>query len=261
MALKLHLTLGACAALSLFIPLCAAAAVAPQDIQAAIEDAHVLPAGTRMTVAVNNGPVVISTYRATTDDKDNKIDAVLMARAAMRLSPETITRVTIYFYSGADLTHYKEVTLSTGDLSGFGAGDLNKEQLLSSVNLIDHKSQDAVSLSNFIKATEASHVRRYEVSSTDSKGRVVVKTQLESWLLDSDAKYEALKLADKIIAAAPAGTIKSVHVKFTDPENAAFVREVDLKADEVHSLQQKIADALSPLSLTVQHSNAKQGQK
>jgi len=232
------------AALSLLFPLSALAAVAPGDIQTAIEKANILAAGTSMNVTVSDGNVVISTYRRNTVDKDCKIDAVLIARAAMTLAPSELNRVTIYFYSRADLTHYKEISLSAGDIKAFGAGDINKEQLLSSVALIDHSAQDAVSLSQLIGATEAKQAHNYEISSPDNKGNIDVKTQLESWIPDADAKYQALKLADKIVSAAPAGSIKNLHITFTAPDSGT-VREVEVKAETIASLQKKIFDALA----------------
>jgi hypothetical protein len=239
------------AALALLCQLSAFAAVSPADIQTAIQKAQILTTGTSMNVRINNGNVVISTYRSSTNDNDCKIDAVFMARTAMDLAPTEINRVTIYFYSRADLTHYKEVTLTAGDLRAFGSGELKKEQLLSSVALIDHNAQDAVSLSNLIQASEAMHARNYDVSPPDPKGRVNLNTQLGSWVMDDDAKYEALTLAARLLSAAPAGTIKEVHVTFTDPDNAAFVREINLKPDAVRSVQQKINDDLAILAITV----------
>lgn len=249
MKLSIQLPINA-AALALLCQLSALAAVAPADIQNAIQKAQILAPGTSMNVRVNNGNVVISTYRSSTNDNDCKIDGVFMARTTMDLAPSDINRVTIYFYSRADLSHYKEVTLTAGDIRAFGAGELKKEQLLSSVALIDHNAQDAVSLSNLIQTSEAMRARNYDVSPPDSKGRVNLSTQLESWVGDSDAKYEALKLASRLLAAAPAGTIKEIHVTFTDPDQASFIREINLKADAVHSVQQKIDADLATLAIS-----------
>jgi hypothetical protein len=239
------------AALTLLFQLSAFAAVSPTDIQNAIQKAQILAPGTSMNVRVNNGNVVLSTYRSSTNDNDCKIDGVFMARTAMDLAPSEINRVTIYFYSRADLTHYKELTLTAGDIRAFGAGELKKEQLLSSVALVDHNAQDAVSLSNLIQASQAMHARNYDVSPPDPKGRVNLNTQLESWIGDTDARYEAVTLASRLLAAAPAGTIKEIHVTFTDPDNTAFVREISLKADAVHSMQQKLNDDLASLAIAV----------
>jgi hypothetical protein len=51
------------------------------------------------------------------------------------------------------------------------------------------------------------------------------------------------------LAAAPAGSIKEIHVTFSDPDNSAFIREINLKADAVHATQQKIDNDLASVVL------------
>src|SRR5262245_10647878 len=104
--MKKHVPLSL-AGLFLACQLGATAAVSPQQLQAAIDKGKILAPGSGVSISVGKNQAVVATYRNTkANEKDCKIDAVLLSKAIMQLAPE-ITSVTVYFYNRKDLSTYE----------------------------------------------------------------------------------------------------------------------------------------------------------
>lgn len=235
-------------AAALLLQMAALAATTPAEIQAAVDKSAILPPGTSMNVRVAGGQAVIATYQnAKANDKDCKIDAVMIAKTAMDLDSQ-IGRVTVYFYNRADMTRYKEVTLSAGDIKAFGSGQMDKDAFLNSVALNEKAVEDVAKISNYIEAAEARRERPVQVDFQN--GKVEVNTQIESWVSDRDVRFEALRLAEKALDASPQGMVKSIHIAFADPGSQAPTREITFAPDTVRSLGEKLNDALTPITVT-----------
>lgn len=227
------------------------AAVTPAAIQAAINRAKVLPAGTGLSVNVSKNQASVSTYRNTkANEKDCKIDAVMIAKTIMDLSPEEIINVTVYFYNRSDLSAYDQVTLSSGDIKAFGSGELSKEQFLSSVKLEHHESEDAARISNYIQASQRRMARRPAEAKFEGDA-VRISVDMESWVPARDIQYEALRIAQKVLNSNPGNPVKTVSVTFSDPDGQLADRQVIFSnADDIRGIDSQLTNALASLSLS-----------
>ena len=109
---------------------------------ALIEKSKIVSTDSHVQARVGAGEVALSLYRnPKANDKDCKIDAILMAKALMDAEPRTITKVKVRFYDPANRTSYREVNVGTGVVKAFGQGRVSTDELLSSV-VIDRGEQD-----------------------------------------------------------------------------------------------------------------------
>lgn len=242
LALAFTLTCGTGIAMPAF------AATTGAEIVAGIEKEHILAPGARVNARVDGANAYLSTYRHTkANDTDLKIDAMLMSRVVMTLDP-SISNVTVYFFSNADLTKYKQLTVSSVSVKAFGSGAVGKDELISSLNLISGSTQDAAAkLANALAAGQGTVGHRVESAINGSE--VTVSTDLDPDASERDVKYAALQLAEEALQAAP--EIKTVKVAFADLSQPGSYRQVVLDAATVRSLNSAVKSALAPVSVSV----------
>lgn len=242
LALAFTLTCGA----GITVP--AFAATTGAEIVAGIEKEHILAPGARVNARVEGPNAFLSTYRHTkANDTDLKVDALLMSKVVMGLDP-SISNVTVYFFSSADLTKYKQLTVSSVSVKAFGSGAVGKDELISSLNLTAGGSQDAAAkLANALAAGQGTVGHRVE--SAISGSEVTVSTDLDSDSSDRDVKYAALQLAEQALQAAP--EVKTVKVSFADLSQPGSYRQVVLNAGDVRSLNTAVKNALASVSVSM----------
>lgn len=114
----------------------ALAAVTADDLVAVVEKAKILSTDYQIRAALRAGEAEISTYRdPRANEKDCKIDAVLVAKEVMAVDPKGITRVRVRFYDTTNPNRYREVSVREGDVKAFAVHQLSPEQLLSSIEI------------------------------------------------------------------------------------------------------------------------------
>ncbi|HEY9733317.1 MAG TPA: hypothetical protein V6C89_15465 [Drouetiella sp.] len=243
LALAFTLTCGTGVALPAF------AATTGAEIVAGIEKEHILAPGARVNAKVDGTNAYLSTYRHTkANDTDLKIDAMLMSKVVMGLDPN-IANVTVYFFSNADLTKYKQLTVSSVSVKAFGSGAVGKDELIASLNLTSGNTQDAAArLANTLAAGQGTVGHRVESAINGTE--ITVTTDLDPDASERDVKFAALQLAEEALQAAP--ETKTVKVAFADLSQPGSYRQVVLDAGAVRSLNTAVKNALAPLSVTVQ---------
>lgn len=224
------------------------AAITGGEIVAGIEKEHILAPGARVNARVDGANAFLSTYRHTkANDTDLKIDAMLMSRVVMTLDP-SVSSVTVYFFSNADLTKYKQLTVSSVSVKAFGSGAVGKDELISSLNLVSGSTQDAAAkLANVLAANQGTVGHRVESAINGTE--VTVSTDLDPDASERDVKYAALQLAEEALQAAP--EIKTVKVAFADLSQPGSYRQVVLDAGTVRSLNSAVQNALAPVAVSV----------
>lgn len=107
-----------------------------------IEKARVVTPDSQIQARVGAGEVAVSLYRnPKANDKDCKIDAILMAKALMDADPKGITTVKVRFYDPANRSSYREVNVGLGVVKAFAQRRVSTDELLSSV-VIERGEQD-----------------------------------------------------------------------------------------------------------------------
>ncbi len=120
----------------------ASAALSDAGAVALIEKSKVVGADAHVQARVGPGEVALSLYRnPKANDKDCKIDAILMAKALMDAEPRTVIKVKVRFYDPSNRTSYREVNVGGGVVKAFGQGRVSTDELLTSV-VIDRGEQD-----------------------------------------------------------------------------------------------------------------------
>jgi hypothetical protein len=225
------------------------AAVTASDLVTTVEKAKILATGTRVSAAINGSEVYISTYknvRAT--DNDCKIEAVLIAKTAMDLSPSEITRATVYFYSTANINKRKFVTVTAGDVKAFGSGQVGQEQLLSSLAVKDEEVVDpAARLAGYLQQRETLRNRRSFDTRMNGQTMVVV-AEIDPGMSERDMKYEAFKIAEKALDKG-AGQANKVMISFADPVSRGTVQQISFDADQIKAIDSSIQAALTPIQM------------
>jgi len=229
--------------------LSALAAVTPAEIQAAIDKAKVLAPGIGVAVGSTRGQVAVSTYRNSKANEDDcKIDAVLIAKTVMDLAPEGVNSVTVYFFNRKDPSTFDQINLSAGDIKAFGAGELSKEQFLSSLKVEHHEAEEATRISSFIEASRQRMARR-PAKAVIVGDSVQLEVQMEPWVQSRDIRFEALLIAEKALAANPNAAVKTVQVTFVDPGKQMGERRVTLSRSDLVTLDQGLTRSLSALNI------------
>lgn len=139
--IQLALTLG----LVLTVNLPVIAGYTATDIENSIKDAKILAKGFEPNVYIQGSQVAITLRRhPDAKEEDCKIDAVLMAKAAMDAAGPNIERFDVTFYEPDSTSRYTQVSVNTKDLKDLSAGKLSKEQLLAKCQVHRHLSENTV---------------------------------------------------------------------------------------------------------------------
>lgn len=225
----------------------AQAAATVSDITYAIQAAHILEPSTPFNVAVDGDKVRISTYRDSREnEKDRKINAVLIGRAVIQASGDAVSRVTVYFY-GKDLSQYQEISVSSGDIKAFASGQTSQDQLLSALTL-ETKRQDT-SADKVAHQLEAGAYARpkYDVALKTNES-LLVSTALPDWVPDDEAMVEAVRVASNAAQAAPPG-VREIKIAFVDPRGKALTREMTFNAGNVKGMWDRIQADLAGIQI------------
>jgi hypothetical protein len=248
--LLLSVSLSSLLASGLPLILPAQAAVSSADIVNVVEKAKILSTGTRVAAALNGTEAYISTYKnAKATDNDCKIEAVLIAKTVMDLSPTDITRVTVYFYSSANINKRKFVTVTAGDVKAFGSGQLGQEQLLSSLTVKDEEVNDpAARLNTYLQQRETLRNKRtYDTKLNGST--MVVTADIDPQTSERDLKFEAFRIAERALDAGSNSGAKSVTVCFTDAATRGTVQQVTFEESQLKSIGNSITSALNSIQM------------
>lgn len=225
----------------------AQAAATVSDITYAIQAAHILEPSTPFNVAVDGDKVRISTYRDSREnEKDRKINAVLMGRAVIQAAGDAVSRVTVYFY-GKDLSQYQEISVSSGDIKAFASGQTSQDQLLSALTL-ETKRQDT-SADKVAHQLEAGAYARpkYDVALKTNES-MLVSTALPDWVPDDEALVEGVRVASNAAQAAPP-EVREIKIAFVDPRGKALTREMTFNAANVKGMWERIQSDLAGIHI------------
>jgi hypothetical protein len=223
----------------------AALAVSADLIVDTIGKEHIV--STPVNAKIDNGNVTISTFlNKLASEKDLKIVAALMARKVIDLAPDEIARVTVYFYN-TTLSKYKVVSVTAGDVKAFGSGDVNQEQLLSSLVLQDgHVSDPNNKMAAFLQSSKERADRPIH---TKIKGPVLeVTAEIEPWVGDRELKMEALRLAERASQVASPSVLK-IQINFVDSADPKKIRQLTTDLVTVSSIHNGIETLLQPLQI------------
>ena len=111
-------------------------AATPANLAKDIQDARVLAPGTRVRVRIDKDKALVSTFRnQKANDKDCKIEAVLIGKTIFDKQENGVNSITVYFYDATNPSKYKSITVSKGDVAAFGTGQVSKSELLSSIQI------------------------------------------------------------------------------------------------------------------------------
>ncbi len=243
----LGITLAATFQLESIIPVHAAAT--SEDIVSAIKKEHILAPGARLNAQVKGDVATVSTFRhVKANDKDLKIDAVLMSRAIMNLD-SSINRVIFYFFNNVDLTKYRQISVSTGDVKAFASGQVSKDDLLTSLPLEFKQTEDPnAKVENAMQAGETVGVG-HRLDSAIVGNEIDVSTDLNASASLRDMKFAALQLAERALSVAPAN-IKTVKIAFADPSHPGAIKNVVLDSNTIKSLNESVQAVFAKVTIT-----------
>ncbi len=196
-----------------------------------------------MNVRIDKDQVFVSTFRhASADEKDYKIDAVLIAKAVIEAAPNEVARVNCYFY-GKDLSSYQEVSVSAGDIKAFASQQLTNEQLLASLSVktVAGQQSETDKIAAQLQGNAIIQPSDYKTVQ-DKPESITVNTDLPPWVSDEQAKLEALRIAINTFQALPSAQI--VKVNFTDPAQQTETREFDFLTEQLGTFWKAIQSAM-----------------
>lgn len=224
----------------------ALAALNSSSVQDSINKRQFLAPGTALNVKIDKDQVYVSTFRhSSAEEKDCKIDAVLISKAAFDTAPDEVARVTCYFY-GKDLANYQEVSVSAGDIKAFSTGQMSKEQLLASLVVRTATLQNENDkVARQLESSTITSPTDYKI--TVDKDTINVSTALEPWVTDEDSKLEAYRVAVNAFHAQPAA--QQIKVTFNDPAGNADGREFTFKANRLEDIWKIIQNSLADVTM------------
>jgi hypothetical protein len=220
--------------------------VTANDIISAIDKGKILAPSIRVNAQVRPDVVYISTYKnLKANDRDCKIEAVLLAKTVMDLAPE-IPRVEVRFYEQTSLNRFKQISISAGDVKAFASGSIKEDQLLNGLVLKQEETTDPnAKLTTHLE--ESQYLRaKQEVSSMIEGKKALVFSGLDPTLDDIFIKAEALRLAQKTFEAV-GPEVEEVQVTFVDPGKDGQDRLVSLKRPQEKQISEGFALALKDI--------------
>lgn len=218
-------------------------AISDSEIVSAIEKAKILAPTIRMNARVGKDEVEVSTYKnPKAEDKDCKIEAVLIAKTVMELAPGDVPRVIVYFYSSNSLSRFKQVAVTAGDVKAFGSGPMSQDELLRSISIREDFINDpGKRVASYL--SEGQYQRPKRVSTVLKGDKIELTTALDSSLSEKLLKLEALKLGEQALEAAPS-EFKTVDVNFQDASAAKEHKVISFDRNKLATLNEAINSAL-----------------
>ncbi len=245
--LAIALSLGLSTAIKLPV-MAAAFNLTDADVVNALEKAKILAPSIRINARVSQDEVMVATYKnPKAEDKDCKIEAVLIAKEVMELAPGEVPRVTVYFYSSSALSRYKQVAVTAGDVKAFATGSLSKEELMASIKVIDGAIVDPKSrIEEHLQ--EGVYHKKNKITSTIKGDEVLIGTGLDNGMSERGVKFEAVKLAENAFEAAPA-SVKKVIITFEDRLERKQNQVLSFEREELKTLGDAIDGTLKTLKV------------
>ncbi|MDX2106545.1 MAG: hypothetical protein SFY67_09090 [Candidatus Melainabacteria bacterium] len=225
-------------------------AISSQEATQAINQARILAPGTQLKINVAKGLATISTFRnEQANEKDTKIEALLMSKTLFDLGKSDIANVSIYFYEARDPKQFRSITITKGDVAAFGAGQISQDELLKSLILKQGAIQDkARMIENYLMLTSASR-RKMQISVNGDE--VNVTTDMPSDTPDREYKYEALRIAETALQRSDAGSVSRVNIKFfAVGGNKGQYKQVVVPVSQIQALDSEVQKALGSVALT-----------
>lgn len=243
------LSLGILLGWSTFVPVLA---ISSKEATQAINNARVLAPGTQLKVNVVRGLATISTFRnEQANDKDTKIEALLVSKTLFDMPKSDIANVSIYFYEARDPKQFKTITITKGDVAAFGAGQISQDELLTSLILKSGAIQDkARMIENYLMLTSASR-RKMQISVNGEE--VNVTTDMPANTPDREYKYEALRIAETALQQSDAGSVTRVNIKFFTVGGKAAkgeFKQVVVPVAQIQALDSEVQKALGTVTLS-----------
>lgn len=220
--------------------------VTATDIINAIDKGKVLAPSIRVNAQVRPDVVFISTYKnLKANDRDCKIEAVLLAKTVMDLAPE-IPRVEVRFYEQTSLNRYKQISISAGDVKAFASGSIKEEQLLNGLVLKQEETTDP-NAKLATKLEENQYLRaKQEVSSMIEGKKAIIFSGLDPTLDELFIKSEALRLAQEAFEAV-GPEVEEAEVNFVDPAKDGTDRQVKISRSQEKQISESVALAFKDL--------------
>jgi len=227
----------------------AGAAVDTAAITTALEDGNVFASGIRVSVRLNGDEATISTYRSSqANDDDCRIEAVLAAKTVIDLAPDDIYRVVVYFYE-PNLSSYKQVQITRGDVKSFASGETSKEELLKSLRIKSGSMSDAgENVASYLNASRRVASAQKKIRTRIKGQDIEILCQMDGWVTDDDCKLEAMRIAQQALKAARG--YKRVRIIFTDPRGGVKDRYVELPEDVLKQLAGNLEGLLAAVPLS-----------
>lgn len=225
------------------------AATSADDITSSIIKARVLSPGTQLKARVQGEQAMISTFRnERADDKDCKIEALLVGKTVFEIPGTNITSVTTYFYNSKSPSEFKGVTIRSSDVKAFTSGQVGQDELLSSIEIKSGKVQDAATAIESRMMLAASARRDFQIVDKGEELEVSCKTPP---LSEDEYKIEAYRIAQIAVSfAGENSTAKRVQVMFFDPSDRGKFKQVSITLANLANVQRQLMAALSSLSFT-----------
>lgn len=246
--LKIHLlTLALCCANA---PLASLASTPTESqIRAALVKSNFLSESARFIASVDPehpDSMRISMFRQQdSTDKDAKIDALLIGKTVMDLSGPDINKVTVFFYS-LSMNKYKMVSVRTTDVKAFSGGDVNKEELLKTLDLVEKKVREAPDqVTTFLRAknTGASDVVAAIVGD-----ELQIKTSSIDLTSDSNARIDALQLALAALPVIRKG-VQKITVTYSD-SSGQLAKSITFPVADLKKMSKQVETILAPVAVS-----------
>jgi hypothetical protein len=226
----------------------AMAAVTADQVTNAINKAKILAPGTQMKVRVQGEQASISTFRnERADDKDSKIDALLLGKTVFEIPGSGITSIVVYFYSTRAANEYRAVTIRSGDVKAFDSGAMGQDELLSSIEIKSGKVQDtATAIESRMMLSAAA---RRDFQTVDRGEEIEVSCKMPQ-LSDDEYKYEAYKIASTALDFIGSNSAaKRIMVTFYDPAEKGKFKQVVISLNNIATIQKQVAAAFGSMQL------------
>lgn len=238
---------------ALAVTLClppASQAASQADITKAIQEAKIFPSGTQLKIRVTSDRVLVSTFRdSRANEKDLKIEAVLIGKAVFDLPDSNFSGVSVFFYDTANPRAHKSINITKGDVAAFGSGQVSQDELLNSLSMrVGDVSDPRTAIENQLMLNAAS--KRQAVDLSFQGDEVIVSTKMPGNAPVRELKYEALRIADTAIAKLSGDpNIKKVKVNFFSTSNPGQYQELIVPRAQIEAFNNSVLAALASMPI------------
>lgn len=243
--------IGVATAMSMLLSSAAAcfAAVSQDEAAKAISKAAILAPGTDVKVRVGGDSVAVSTFRnRNANDKDTKIEALLVAKTIFDMPGNSASSVTTYFYNSMQPNQFRSVAVKTSDVKAFESGSMGQDELLKSLAISAGSIKDPAAIIE-TKLMMAAASRR-DMNIVDKGEEVEIACKMPA-LSDGEYKLEAYRMASAATGLADQGEkTKRVRVMFFDPAVKGSFKEITIAMANLDAIKRQLDSAFSTLVVT-----------